>query len=117
MTNDEILDIRRRAFEEAAQIAYDMAEQNRVSAIALHLRSNKQVKLYGPDSDIAEQTKISAQVLDACVEEGRCIAERIMQARPRPSPSVFIEGGDDGIERNPIPHNPEKTHANVETKT
>lgn len=32
MTNEEILDISRRAFIEAAQIAIDMADQNRASA-------------------------------------------------------------------------------------
>lgn len=109
MTNDEILDVRRRAFEEAAQIAWDMAEQNRVSALSLHLKSNKQARLY--DEEVAEQTKISAQALDALAVECRCIAERIMQAAPRPSPAVFIEGGDDGVEINPVPHSPPQTSA------
>lgn len=108
MSRDEILDIRRRAFEEAAQIAYDMAEQNRVSALNLHMKANKQARLY--DEDVAEQTKISAQVLDALAVECRCVAERIMQAAPRRSPAVFIEGGgDDGVERNPVPHYPPQT--------
>lgn len=81
MTQEEILDIRRRALEEAAQLAYDMSEQNRVSALQLHLRSNKQAAM-GFD-DAADQTKISARVLDACAEEGRCIAERIRALKPR----------------------------------
>jgi hypothetical protein len=101
MTQSEILDIRRRAIEEAAQIAWDMAEQNRVSALKLWLKANKQAQLYDPD--VADQTMISAQALDACAEEARCIYARILALKPR-SPADFIEGGDDGVERNPVPH-------------
>lgn len=89
MTNDDILDIRRRAFEEAAQIAWEMAEQNRVSALKMRLHSNKQARIYG-EGDIADQTMISAQVLDACAEECRCIAERI---RTRSPLNTAREGG------------------------
>ncbi|HCK83016.1 MAG TPA: hypothetical protein DHW63_00350 [Hyphomonadaceae bacterium] len=81
MTNDDILDIRRRAFEEAAQIAWEMAEQNRVSALRLRLSSNKKAQIYGNNDD-ADQTMISAQVLDACAEECRVIAERIRTRSP-----------------------------------
>lgn len=80
MTQADILDIRRRALEEAAQIAWDMAEQNRVSALKLRLKANKQAQLYDPD--VADQTMISAQVLDACAEEARSIYARILALKP-----------------------------------
>lgn len=81
MTQADILDIRRRALEEAAQVAWEMAEQNRVMALKLRLKSNKQAMLYDPD--IAEQTMISAQVLDACAEEARSIYSRILSLCPK----------------------------------
>lgn len=81
MTNEEILDISRRAFIEAAQIAIDMADQNRASALKLHQRAAKQARLYS--EEVADNTKISAQVLDACAVECRCIAERILALAPK----------------------------------
>lgn len=75
MTREDILDIRRRAFEEAAELADAAAERNRASAIKLHQRAARQAQLY--DEDVADQTKISAQVLDACAEEARVIAHHI----------------------------------------
>lgn len=122
MTNDEILDIRMRAFEEAAQIADEMAAQNRASAVELHQRSARLAKVYGRSASEfgagfeADQTKISAQVLDACAEEAESIAFRIRARKPggpavdgppgepTVSPADFVEGGgDDGVERNPVP--------------
>lgn len=97
MMRDDILSIRRRALNEAAQIAWDMAEQNRVSALKLRLKANKQMKLY--DSDVADQNIISAQVLDACAEEARCIYARILALAPA-SPADFVEGGGDVGHRN-----------------
>ena len=79
MTNDDILDIRRRALEEAAQVAWEAAEKNRVTALKLRIRSNNQAKQY--DGDIANQTMISAQALDACAEEARLIYSRILALR------------------------------------
>lgn len=81
MTNEEILDIRRRALVEAAQIASDMAEQNRTQAVQLHQRAAKQARLYSEEA--GDNTKISAQVLDACAVECRCIAERILALAPK----------------------------------
>lgn len=100
MTNDEILSIRRRALEEAAQIADTMAEQNRATAQDMHRRSGKQARLYG-DGDIADQTKISAQVLDACAEEAACIAIRIRQL------TIAAHARDDGPVSGPDEARPE----------
>lgn len=63
------------ALEEAASIADGMATENEARAIDLHKRSNKQAAA-GFD-DRAEQTKISAQVLDECANEARAIAAAI----------------------------------------
>lgn len=105
MAKDEILDIRMRALEDAAVIADECAKQSREAANKLHVRSNKLAKIYGRSAaDDADQTKISAQVLDACAEEAESIAFRIRALKPKVSVDDFVEGGgDDGVERNPVP--------------
>ena len=62
--------------EACALLADVAAEHNTVTALALHKQSSKQAALYG-DDDRAEQTKISAQVLDNCAIEARSIASAI----------------------------------------
>jgi hypothetical protein len=83
MSDEDILDIRRRAFEDAASIADEFAADNKRKAAQLHRRSNKQARLYGEDSDAADQTKISAQVLDMCAIEAASIATAIRNRGPR----------------------------------
>lgn len=63
------------AMEEAAMLADGIAAQNEIKARELHCRSNRQERSYG--ADVAEQTKISAQVLDCCAQEARSIASAI----------------------------------------
>lgn len=64
------------ALEEAALIAEKMARENRKKAVELHLRSNRQAAAF-MGAERAEQTKISAQVLDACADECEAVAAAV----------------------------------------
>lgn len=81
MSSADILDIRRRALIEAAEIAERAAAKNETQAVSMHRRSKRQAEIYG-DDDAADQTKISAQVLDACAIEARYIAQAIRALCP-----------------------------------
>jgi len=63
-------------FAIAASIADGLAEENERSAADLHRRSNRQALI---SEDRAEQTKISAQVLDDIALEARAIAAKIRE--------------------------------------
>jgi vacuolar-type H+-ATPase subunit H len=63
-------------FAIAAAIADEIADADAKAATDLHRRSARQ-KLV--DEDRAEQTKISAQVLDECATEARAIACKIRE--------------------------------------
>lgn len=66
------------ALEEAAMVADGMAAENESRAAGLHRLSTKQARVYGAE-DRADQTKISAQVLDNCAIECRAVAHAIRQ--------------------------------------
>ena len=68
--------------EACARVAEEAATQNRELAIKQHRRSNKQAQIGMEDE--ADQTKISAQVLDAISEEATGIAYRIRNRTPSP---------------------------------
>lgn len=63
-------------FAIAASIADQCGEENAKTASDLHRRSVRQALV---DEDRAEQTKISAQVLDDCALEARAIAQKIRE--------------------------------------